>query len=58
MNERKNPQCHDGELQIYCHHDKELVRCRDCWPCAECEPCAYCDEWPCPYSDALEVCND
>ncbi len=51
----EHDKCNHGELQIYCHHEKELVRCGDCWPCAECDPCAYCDEWPCPYSSDEEA---
>ena len=43
MGKRKKSQCENGELMIYCHYDKELVRCGDCLPCAECEPCAYCE---------------
>ena len=38
MGKRKKSQCENGELIIYCHYDKELVRCGDCLPCAECEP--------------------
>ena len=59
MNERhakwlageKNAPCDNGELMIYCHYDKELVRCGDCWPCQECYPCAECEAWPCPHGE-------
>lgn len=50
MDKRKEMRCDNGEMYIYCHHDKELVRCGDCWPCQECFPCAECEEWPCPHS--------
>lgn len=50
MNKREKSPCDNGELMIYCHYDKELVRCGDCWPCQECYPCAYCELDPCPYS--------
>lgn len=48
---KRRDECKHGELMIYCHHDKELVRCGDCWPCQECEPCANCEAWPCPFLD-------
>lgn len=51
MSKKQKDTCESGCLMVYCHHEKELIPCGDCWPCAECEPCAYCDKWPCPYSD-------
>lgn len=43
--------CENGEMLLYCHHDKSMVRAGDCWPCAECEPCSGCTCWPCPFGE-------
>lgn len=46
----KKNRCKNGTVQVYCHYEKQVVSCCECWPCAECDPCAYCDEVECPYS--------
>ncbi len=46
----KHRKCQHGNKVIYCHHEKNLQPCSECWPCQECEPCAWCDELRCPYS--------
>ena len=46
----KNNRCKKGTVQVYCHYEKQVIQCSECWPCAECVPCAYCEEEACPYS--------
>lgn len=48
-------QCNGGTAQVYCHYEKQVIQCRECWPCAECDPCAWCDEDACPYSSNLKA---
>jgi len=39
---KKNSECSNGNMPVYCHYDKEIKLCRECWPCQECDPCASC----------------
>lgn len=52
--------CRRGEVLFYCHHEKEMIPVRECWPCEECWmtstwPCSRCRLDPCPFSEAEEV---
>ena len=47
-------------MLFYCHHEKEMIPVRECWPCEECWmtstwPCSRCRLDPCPFSEAEEV---
>ena len=53
----KKSECNKGYAPVYCHYEKDVILCRECWPCAECEPCASCDEVECPYSPRLTAAN-
>lgn len=46
----KNQVCSNGNMMVYCRHDKELKPVRECYPCAECDPCASCSKPKCPFS--------
>ncbi len=34
---KKNSECSNGNMPVYCHYDKEIKLCRECWPCQECD---------------------
>lgn len=56
----KNAACSNGNLPVYCHHEKRMIAVRECWPCEECGlssawPCSGCKYDPCPFSRAKGV---
>lgn len=53
----KKSRCKKGTVHVYCHYEKQVIPCSECYPCAECDPCAYCDEVECPYSPRITAAN-